>query len=180
MIYTSPAPNNFIPTTLPSFVGASPPAYTSGGQGLVSTADDYLNFARMLLAHGIADGTRVLKPETVKLMTSNHITVVQRQFPSLVTDWKTQGFGLGISIIEDAKTYAAGGRGAGSAGSFGWGGAFGGWWQADPAEDMILIWLQEVLPPPPTAPPAPGVMPRIPGALATIAFQRAAYATRHK
>jgi CubicO group peptidase (beta-lactamase class C family) len=51
------------------------------------------------------------------------------------------GFGLGVSLITDPEKY---GR-PGSAEAFGWPGAFGGWWQADPAQDMVALWLQECL-----------------------------------
>lgn len=173
----SPEPGNFMPGGVPSFTADKPPAYTSGGQGLLTTADDYLRFARMLLGGGKLNGTRVLKEKSVALMTSNHITAEQRNFPSPgIINWKSQGFGYGVMIIEDPKAYAAAGQGAGSAGTYGWGGAFGGWWQNDPKQEITVIWLQECLPPP----PAPGAFasgaPRIPGVSSMLATVRAAYA----
>ena len=172
VLYSSPAAGTFRPVSIDSWVGASPPAYTSGGQGLVSTAGDYLTFARMLLGGGEVDGVRVLKPETVRLMTSNHLTAEQRMIPFMgLPFWSGQGFGLGVSVITDPAQHAW--MGAGDAGAFGWPGAFGGWWQADPAEDMVLLWLQHTLP----APPVPGgPAPRTPGAMATVAFEKAVYA----
>ena len=173
VIYSSPAPGKFTVVTIPSFVGPVPPAYTSGGQGLVSTAGDYLTFARMLLGGGKADGVRVLRPETVRLMTSNRLTVEQRQIPFMgLPFWRGQGFGLGVSVISDPAQHAW--MGAGDAGAYGWPGAFGGWWQADPARDMVLMWLQQTLP----AAPGPGALaPQLPpGALATVGFQKAVYA----
>jgi CubicO group peptidase (beta-lactamase class C family) len=62
-------------------------------------------------------------------------------------------------------------RGAGGVGAFGWPGGFGGWWQGDPANDMVLIWLQACTPPPPQA----GQIPRMPGQQAVLEFQKAAY-----
>jgi CubicO group peptidase (beta-lactamase class C family) len=53
--------------------------------------------------------------------------------------WDGQGFGLGLSVIVDAEKQAW--MGAGSKGSFGWPGAFGTWWQADPAQEMVIIYL---------------------------------------
>ena len=53
--------------------------------------------------------------------------------------WDAQGFGLGVSVIMDAAKQAL--VGAGSEGSFGWPGAFGTWWIADPAQEMVLIYL---------------------------------------
>ena len=173
----SPSPAQFTPNPITSMMGIGPAVYTSGGQGLVTTADDYLTFARMLMGGGKVNGARVLKAETAKRMTSNHIAPAQRQFPSAVTDWKSQGYGYGVMTVDDSKAYEATGRGMGLTGTYGWGGAFGGWWQNDPKEEMTLIWLQECLPPP----PAPGAMSaggmqRIPGIAGTIAFEKAAYA----
>jgi CubicO group peptidase (beta-lactamase class C family) len=125
-----------LPMTWPD----SPPAFCGGGGGLVSTADDYLAFARMMLARGEAGGRRYLKPETWDLMMTNRLTAEQRTIPFLGNPiWRAQGFGLGVSVItnpDDMEGIGIGGRGA-----FGWPGAFGTWWQADPANDMVLIYL---------------------------------------
>ncbi len=118
----------------------TPPAYCGGGGGLVSTADDYLKFARLLLNGGEVDGVRLLKSETVDLMRTNRLTDAQRAIPFMgMPFWMGQGFGLGLSVITDAEKQAW--MGAGSDGSFGWPGAFGTWWQADPVENMVLIYL---------------------------------------
>ena len=118
---------------------AAPPAFCGGGGGLVSTADDYLKFARMLLGLGEVDGVRLLKPETVKLMTANRLTDAQRAIPFMgFPFWAAQGFGLGVSIVTDAEKQLIG---AGSNGAYGWPGAFGTWWRADPKENMVMIYL---------------------------------------
>jgi CubicO group peptidase (beta-lactamase class C family) len=118
----------------------SPPAYCAGGGGLISTVDDYLKFARMLLGKGELNGTRLLKRETVELMTTNRLSEEQRAIPFLgMPLWAGQGFGLGVSVIVDPVKHDW--MGAGSKGSFGWPGAFGTWWQADPEKEMILIFL---------------------------------------
>ena len=117
-----------------------PPAICSGGGGLFSTADDYLRFARMLLNNGEVDGVRLLKSETVALMRSNHLTDAQRQFGFMgIPFWAGQGFGLGVSVVTDPVRQAW--MGGGSMGAFGWPGAFGTWWQADPVENMVMIYL---------------------------------------
>lgn len=117
-----------------------PPVFEAGGGGLISTADDYLKFARMLLGRGELDGVRLLKPETVALMTANRLTDAQRQVPFMgIPFWLGQGFGLGLSVVTDPDKQAW--MGAGSEGAFGWPGAFGTWWQADPAQDLVLIYL---------------------------------------
>jgi len=119
---------------------ATPAAFEGGGGGLVSTADDYLKFARLMLGRGEVDGVRLVKPETIDAMTSNLLTDEQRGHTFLgMPFWLSQGFGLGTSMIMDAEKHQW--MGAGGQGAFGWPGAFGTWWQADPANDMILIYL---------------------------------------
>jgi CubicO group peptidase (beta-lactamase class C family) len=118
----------------------APPAFTGGGGGLVSTADDYLTFARMLLGKGEVDGVRLLKSETVELMTQNRLTDAQRAIPFMgFPFWMGQGFALGLSVIVDAEKQAW--MGAGTNGAFGWPGAFGTWWRGDPAENMVMLYL---------------------------------------
>ncbi len=118
----------------------TPPPYCGGGGGLISTADDYLKFARMMLNDGEVDGVRLLTAGTVGLMRTNRLTDAQRQIPFMgLPFWMGQGFGLGVSVILDAETQAW--MGAGSNGAFGWPGAFGTWWQADPVEDMVMVYL---------------------------------------
>ena len=161
----------FTPTPIAWFTTPEPGVYASGGQGLVSTADDFLAFARMLVRGGQTDRGPLLKRDTVRLMTTNRLTQDQRQAGFMGMPFFTSlGFGLGVSVVMDAHKHAA--MGAGGVGAFGWPGLFGGWWQADPANDMVLIWLQCCMPPP----PQPGSMPRMPGARAMVEFQRAAYA----
>jgi CubicO group peptidase (beta-lactamase class C family) len=135
----------------------SPPAFTGGGGGLISTLDDYLQFARMLLNKGEHNGKRYLKAETVQLMCTNRLTAEQRAIPFLgaIPMWAGMGFGLGVSVID--KPDQLGFLGMGGVGSFGWPGAFGTWWQADPANDMIMIYLIQ------------NSMPLEPGAIAQLA-----------
>ena len=163
---------SFTRVQMSTFTGATPQAFASGGQGMVSTVDDYLTFARMLMNGGEVNGRCLLKPETVQLMTTNRLTAIQRQIPSIIcAPWSTVGFGLGVSMITNPDAYAATGWGVGSDGAFGWAGMFGGWWQADLKRDLILVWLVEATP----SPPAPNSMPRFPGALANREFQRLVY-----
>ncbi len=100
----------------------APPVFESGGEGLYSTLDDYLMFARMLLGRGEVDGVRLLQPETVDLMASNHLTAAQRAEGFMGRPfWDSMGFGLGVSVVMDPVKHAA--VGAGGAGAFGWPGA---------------------------------------------------------
>jgi CubicO group peptidase (beta-lactamase class C family) len=158
----------------------SAPAFCGGGGGLISTADDYLKFARMLLNRGEVDGVRLLKAEVVDLMRANRLTEAQRQIDFLgMPFWTGQGFGLGVSMIVDPEKHAW--MGAGSAGSFGWPGAFGTWWQADPEEDMILIYLiQNSMPLGPEAVTQIATSERVAARLALPIFQKQVYAALGK
>jgi CubicO group peptidase (beta-lactamase class C family) len=135
----------------------APPVYCGGGGGLISTADDYLKFAQMLLAGGVYNGQRYLNSATVELMRTNRLTPEQRAIPFLgaIPMWDGMGFGLGVSVID--KPEKLGFLGMGGVGSFGWPGAFGTWWQADPENNLILIYLIQ------------NSMPLEPGAIAQLA-----------
>lgn len=116
-----------------------PPSYTPGGGGLISTAPDYHRFARMLLAGGSYGGVRLLKKETVRAMQTNRLSPAQRKIPFAgMSLWQKSGFGLGLSIAEELadNPYACG-----APGSLTWPGVFGTWWQADPAHDLVMIYM---------------------------------------
>jgi CubicO group peptidase (beta-lactamase class C family) len=117
------------------------PPFCTGGAGLWSTADDYLKFARMLLGFGAVDGVRVLSEESVRLMRTDRLTDEQKRYPFLGAPfWVGRGFGLNLSVVTDpAKSRQL--FGPGGLGTFSWPGAYGTWWQADPAADLILIYL---------------------------------------
>ncbi|MEP7116060.1 MAG: serine hydrolase domain-containing protein [Acidobacteriota bacterium] len=121
--------------------------YESGGQGLWSTVDDYLAFARLFIGGGAVDGVRVLRPETLALMTRDHLTDAQRAsttmlgMPLLGTG---HGFGLGVAVVRDPAT-ASPMLCRGHAGTVGWPGAFGGWWQADPVDGSIYVLLSHCM-----------------------------------
>jgi CubicO group peptidase (beta-lactamase class C family) len=107
----------------------------SGGAGLLSTAGDYARFLQMLLNRGVLEGTRILSPKTVDLMTQNHIG-------DLGGDGV--GFGLGFSVVEDV-----GARGTpGSEGEFGWGGAYHSVYWVDPLEELLVVYMTQVIPAP--------------------------------
>ena len=156
-------------------MGDAPAAFEGGGGGLISCADDYLKFARMLLGRGEVDGVRLLKSDTVDLMAANRLTDEQRGHGFIgMPFWLSQGFGLGLSMIMDAAKHEW--MGAGAEGAFGWPGAFGTWWQADPANDLILIYLiQDSMPLGPEAVTAmQGQRPT--GRIGGPMFQKIAYA----
>jgi CubicO group peptidase (beta-lactamase class C family) len=117
-------------------------AYESGSGGLWSTIDDYLSFARLFLGHGAVDGVRLLSPKTLAMMASNQLTDSQRANTRLLggKPFATgRGFGLGVSVV--LETDKADLMRRGSVGTVSWPGAYGGWWQADPVEGSVLIFL---------------------------------------
>lgn len=122
------------------------PRFCQGGAGLVSTVDDYLRFARMLLKGGTVDGARVLSEDSVRSMRTDRLTDSQKQHPFLgLPFWIGRGFGLNLSLVTDpAKSSQF--YGPGGVGTFGWPGAYGTWWQADPANELILIYLIQNFP----------------------------------
>lgn len=153
-----------------------PPEFCGGGGGLISTADDYLQFARMMLNKGELNGTRLVSPATIELMCANRLTPAQREIPFLgmIPMWAGMGFGLGVSVIDAPEKL--GFLGMGGIGSFGWPGAFGTWWQADPANDLIMIYLiQNSMPLEPGALANLAAGQRMGGRLALPMFQRMTY-----
>jgi CubicO group peptidase (beta-lactamase class C family) len=156
------------------------PIFEAGGGGLVSTADDYLKFARMLLGKGEVDGVRLVKAQTIEMMTQNRLTEAQREIPFMgMPFWMSQGFGLGLSVVLDAEKHAW--MGAGSVGAYGWPGAFGTWWQADPAQDLIAIYLiQDSMPLGPEAIANLAARRGLGGRAALPVFQKLVYAALGK
>ena len=116
--------------------------FESGGQGLWSTVDDYLAFARLFLGDGAVDGVRILQPETMALMTANRLSDKQRAAARMfgTSLFAGHGFGLGVAVVMDPEK-AQSTLCNGAVGTVGWPGAFGGWWQADPVEQSIMIFL---------------------------------------
>jgi CubicO group peptidase (beta-lactamase class C family) len=117
-----------------------PPAFPSGGGGLVSTAGDYWRFDQMLLDAGAFGPVRILSPKAVELMTTNALSAEERKG---FTWMPGNGFGLGVSVVDDLGATAA----LGSAGAFGWGGAAGTIQWVDPQEELIAILMIQITPP---------------------------------
>jgi CubicO group peptidase (beta-lactamase class C family) len=111
-----------------------PPAFESGGGGLVSTADDYLAFASALLGGGAHHGERVLSRASVTLMTSDQLTPAQKAVSGFWPGYfDAMGWGFGMSV-RTRRTHLGP-----SVGSYGWPGFYGTAWYNDPAEDMTAI-----------------------------------------
>ena len=113
--------------------------FESGGQGLWSTTGDYLKFAKLFVENGSSNSIRILKQETIELMRTNQLTALQRERSKLLglSIFKEHyGFGLGLAVV--LKENNASMPCAGSIGSVGWAGAYGGWWSADPVKKIIF------------------------------------------
>ena len=124
-----------------------PPAFVSGGGGLVSTARDYLKFAQMLLNGGTADGHRYLSRKTIDLMTANHLpggvdlpALSRSLFSEAAYDGV--GFGLGFATSTSASRTLM----PGSDGDYFWGGAASTFFWIDPEEDLIGIFMTQLIP----------------------------------
>jgi CubicO group peptidase (beta-lactamase class C family) len=115
-------------------------AFTSGGQGLWSTVDDYLAFARMFVGGAAVE---LLRPPTLALMTTNRLTEAQRAAASMLGMplFTGHGFGLGVAVVLDPEK-AMTVRGKGGIGTVAWPGAYGGFWQADPTDGSVMVLLQ--------------------------------------
>jgi CubicO group peptidase (beta-lactamase class C family) len=112
-----------------------------GGHSISATADDYVRFAQMLLNKGELNGVRLLSPKTVELMTMNHVPerALANQGPIALSSGT--GYGLGVSVLSDPAQ-----RGnIGSAGEFGWSGAASTHFLVDPKEDLIAIYLTQLM-----------------------------------
>ena len=115
-----------------------PVKFLSGGGGLFSTAGDYMIFSQMLLNKGEYNGVRLLKPETVELMTENHID--REILESEEWDLPGMGFGLGFAVQTDQSHSSA------SVGTFEWSGAFNTFFWIDPAEQLACILMTQFTP----------------------------------
>lgn len=113
-----------------------PPAFASGGGGLVSTADDFLSFGRMMLNRGRHGMHRILARPTVELMTTDQITPEQKAAsPFSPGFWDNDGWGFGVCVTTRRDSVGP------SLGSYGWVGGFGTVWFNDPREDLVGILL---------------------------------------
>ena len=117
----------------------------SGGGGLLSTTSDYLKFADMMRQYGQANGLRLLGPRTVKQMIANHLpgdlaSMGQPVFSEV--SFKGIGFGLGVWSMLNPNLAGL----SGSMGDYGWGGAASTVFWVDPKEEMIVLFLTQLLP----------------------------------
>ncbi|MCP4487639.1 MAG: beta-lactamase family protein [Gammaproteobacteria bacterium] len=114
----------------------------SGGGGLISTISDYWQFAQMVLNRGQLNGARILKPETIDTMTSNHVdeSLLPLPFNGIFPNpTDGYGFGLGYCITMQQSDI-------GSLGDFGWGGMADTYCWIDPIQQIVGILMQQFMP----------------------------------
>ncbi len=119
----------------------------SGGAGLVSTASDYLRFCTMFLNGGELDGVRILGKKTIDFMSMNHLPdgkllddMSKSNFSQVVMEGS--GFGLGFAVNMDP----VGAKIIGSPGECSWGGLASTTYWIDPAEELIVIFMTQLIP----------------------------------
>ena len=124
------------------------PSFLSGGGGLVSTTADYLRFCQMLLNGGEIDGVRILGRKTVELMASNHLPA-GGDLQSVVmpggygeVGFAGMGFGLTVAVAMAPVVTQV----IGSPGEYMWGGAASTIFWVDPAEDLTVVFMTQLLP----------------------------------
>ena len=112
----------------------------SGGGGMVSTARDYARFLQMLLNGGTLEGKRILGPQTVAFMTSDHSTAAAGITPGpLYLPGYGYGFGLGVAVRRSNGEAPV----QGAAGEYNWGGAGGTYMWVDPRNDMFVVFMAQ-------------------------------------
>jgi CubicO group peptidase (beta-lactamase class C family) len=115
-----------------------PPAFPSGAGGLVSTVDDYLAFAQMMLNKGKHGSERILSRPAVETMTTDQLTAEQKAVSGLVPGYfDSHGWGFGVSVVTKRVDLAA------PVEQYGWDGGLGTSWRSDPGEEMTIILLTQ-------------------------------------
>jgi CubicO group peptidase (beta-lactamase class C family) len=124
-----------------------PQTFFGGGGGLVSTIEDYRRFCQMLLGGGQYEGTRLISRKTIELMTRNHLpggsdlaALATGSFSESTYDGV--GFGLGFAVLLDLAKR----RLHGSLGEYYWGGLASTAFWIDPAEDVLVVFLTQLIP----------------------------------
>lgn len=117
----------------------NPPAFASGGAGLVSCADDYMHFGQMLLNKGVYKGTRILAPETVAFMTQPQLSPQQQR--AFMSNDEGYSYGRFMEIrVEKGR-----GHTLGSVGEYGWGGWLGTLFFNDPVLGITFVLMTQCM-----------------------------------
>ncbi|HWN31141.1 MAG TPA: serine hydrolase domain-containing protein [Pseudonocardia sp.] len=143
--YYQAGPNGLELVDAPDGQWSTLPAFPSGAGGLASTADDWLAFARMLLAEGAVGGRQLLSPESVRLMTADHLTQAQREASLLFLEGQGWGFGGSVDIAR-IDPWNVPGR-------YGWVGGTGTAAHLAPSTGAVTILLSQLAATTPAQPP---------------------------
>ena len=143
-----PHPETGVATLAPPFLRRPErPSMLSGGGGLYGTAADYMRFCQMILNGGALDAERVIGRHTLDYMGKNHLpgnvdleAIGRPLFAE--SAFVGVGFGLGFSVVIDA----AASKVPSSTGEMAWGGAASTAFWVDPAEDLAVVFLTQLLP----------------------------------
>jgi CubicO group peptidase (beta-lactamase class C family) len=114
-----------------------------GGFGLTSTIDDYMTFARILVNKGKLGKATILKPETVKLMSTSHLSDTIKQRMWLPTKGQV---GFGIDFAVRTRPPASKEENNGTVGEFFWDGAASTLFWVDPVNDVTAVLFVQVMP----------------------------------
>ncbi len=114
---------------------ATPPVFPSGASGLLSTADDFLAFARLLRNHGTHRGRQLLSAKAVGMLTTNHLTPHQIETAGILLEPKGWGYGMAVAAEPDGISAIPG--------RYGWDGGYGTVWFTDPHRDLIAMALSQ-------------------------------------
>ena len=119
-----------------------PPGLVSGGGGMVSTIRDYMRFLLMIDAGGTLNGVRILRPESVRLMTTDQLP--REAFPIYFGKEKRHGtgFGLGFSVRTADTDWDPAGR----VGEYGWGGAASTHYWVSPKDHLVVVTMEQTMP----------------------------------
>ena len=113
------------------------PAFSSGGGGLVGTTMDYLRFAQMLANGGELDGVRILKPESIEFMRTNHLPdSIPNIHPMVGNPGNTFGIDFALVTEPDGTTDHLRAKG-----EYWWYGAGGTWFGVNPVEDLVIVGM---------------------------------------
>ncbi len=112
-----------------------PPVFPAGSAGLLSTVDDYLAFSRLLLNKGVHGGGRLLSDQSVRLMTTNHLTPEQMAGAGPLLGGLGWGFGMAVATAPDEVSPIPG--------RYGWDGGYGTSWFNDPNRNIVAIAMTQ-------------------------------------
>lgn len=134
---------NRVPDERANYVNTKDWALKPGGWGLTSTLDDYMKFIQMLVKRGKVGKVQILKPETVQLMATNHLsdTISKRMW---LPSKGRVGFGIDFAVRTQPPATAA--ENNGKVGEFFWDGAASTMFWVDPANELTAVLFTQLVP----------------------------------